>query len=171
VVQFCPYFLSRDAAAKADLILLPYNYLIDPHIRSTLSTNLQLHNSVLVFDEAHNLEGVCGDSASFDLSAVTLAQAISEIQRCVVQLLDPLRTGADAGLLALSDGAGGAAGAGGAEAEELAKLKLILLELEQVSVQPFVVLVYCALMKRGCVVLCWNGRVSSGAGESASEGR
>ena len=33
----CPYFLSRELMETADVILCPYNYLIDPSIRSSVS--------------------------------------------------------------------------------------------------------------------------------------
>lgn len=29
----CPYFRSRDLASKADIVFLPYNYLLDPTTR------------------------------------------------------------------------------------------------------------------------------------------
>ena len=31
--QVCPYFASRDRASTADLIFMPYNYLIEDKIR------------------------------------------------------------------------------------------------------------------------------------------
>jgi regulator of telomere elongation helicase 1 len=81
---------------------MPYNYLIDPTIRQRIKINFE--NAVIVFDEvdsvvwmvrrlvliwsrsiflwqAHNLEGVCGDSASFDLTATDLASCIQEVHR------------------------------------------------------------------------------------------
>src|SRR6185312_3794678 len=118
--QFCPYFFSRDNVSTADLILLPYNYLIDPSIRATL--NLPFAGSILIFDEAHNLEGICGDSASFDWTSQTMSEAISEVNRCIRLAMDPNRTGTDSGLLshyrengaAMSAAGGGAlAGVGG----------------------------------------------------------
>lgn len=77
----CPYYLSRELAKSASLVLLPYNYLIDPQMRRALG-DVDWRNSVVVFDEAHNLESVCGDAASFDLSAATLAGAIGEANDC-----------------------------------------------------------------------------------------
>lgn len=50
----CPYFLTRELQAGAELILVPYIYLLDKDKRKSL-TNLDLHNAVLIFDEAHNL--------------------------------------------------------------------------------------------------------------------
>jgi len=42
-------------ARTADLVFMPYNYLIDSKNRSGLNM-LSLENSVLIFDEAHNVE-------------------------------------------------------------------------------------------------------------------
>jgi len=50
----CPYYLARELQAGAELILVPYIYLLDKDKRSSLA-NLDLHNAVLIFDEAHNL--------------------------------------------------------------------------------------------------------------------
>lgn len=51
---FCPYMYSRERAGDADIIFLPYNYLIDSHIRQSL--NMELEGASVIFDEAHNLE-------------------------------------------------------------------------------------------------------------------
>ena len=51
----CPYFLSREMAACADLILMPYNYLVDARTRMGMKS-IQWKGSVLIFDEAHNVE-------------------------------------------------------------------------------------------------------------------
>ena len=46
----------RDNSTNADIVLLPYNYLVDASIRATLK--IAWENSVVIFDEAHNLESV-----------------------------------------------------------------------------------------------------------------
>ncbi len=74
--NLCPYFLSRDMAANADIVFMPYNYLIDPKTRGGLG--IKWENAILIFDEAHNVEGVCSDAASFDIPASLLAGAIVE---------------------------------------------------------------------------------------------
>jgi regulator of telomere elongation helicase 1 len=51
----CPYFLSRDLAATADVIFMPYNYLVDAHSRGQLSS-VDWNNAVVIVDEAHNIQ-------------------------------------------------------------------------------------------------------------------
>jgi DEAD_2 len=51
----CPYYLSRDMAASADIVLMPYNYLVDPRTRSGM-TGVAWKGAVVIFDEAHNVE-------------------------------------------------------------------------------------------------------------------
>ena len=45
---------------------MPYNYLLDSKINSIYK--LELENSVLIFDEAHNVESVTEDSSCFKVS-------------------------------------------------------------------------------------------------------
>lgn len=134
----CPFYLSRESLKDADLVFMPYNYLLDYHTRRTVEgvrwdgavksllqdhcrwvvaiprlvsstmrllrcisraycngingtgpptqVNFSCQNcevemlcfpiaaagAVVIFDEAHNVESVCSDSASFDLAAATL---------------------------------------------------------------------------------------------------
>ena len=55
-LQVCPYYLSREPSVLRDaqLILMPYNYLIDPASRRGI--DIPWENSTLIFDEAHNLD-------------------------------------------------------------------------------------------------------------------
>jgi DEAD_2 len=65
----CPYYLTKELQVTADVVFMPYNYLVDPEVRRNLT--ISLADSVLIFDEAHNLEAICGDAASFDLTTGT----------------------------------------------------------------------------------------------------
>lgn len=73
----CPFYVSRGLAPTADVVFVPYNYLVDPRSRAGLR-QLAWRGAVVVFDEAHNLEGAAADAASFDLTAPALAAAIDE---------------------------------------------------------------------------------------------
>ncbi|KAG2428118.1 hypothetical protein HXX76_011799 [Chlamydomonas incerta] len=61
----CPYFTARDLALGAELVFCPYSYLLDPVVRAALG--LDVGGSVLIFDEAHNMEDVCREGGSMDL--------------------------------------------------------------------------------------------------------
>lgn len=76
-VKGCGYFASHKEVEKAHLILCPYNYLVDPVIRKSL--NLDVEGATLVFDETHNIESVCRDSASTDLDVDHLDSLVAEL--------------------------------------------------------------------------------------------
>ena len=61
----CPYYLQKNRAAFADIILMPYNYLIDPRIRDNYK--IRFENAIIIIDEAHNIEKVAEDVASFEI--------------------------------------------------------------------------------------------------------
>ncbi|XP_072959072.1 regulator of telomere elongation helicase 1 homolog [Typha angustifolia] len=78
----CPYYISRELHKAADILFAPYNYLIDPGKRRSL-TGIPWNNAVFIFDEAHNLESICADAASFDLPSSSLTACISEAKQCI----------------------------------------------------------------------------------------
>ncbi|XP_038718615.1 regulator of telomere elongation helicase 1 homolog isoform X1 [Tripterygium wilfordii] len=77
----CPYYMSRELHKVVDILFAPYNYLIDRGNRKSL--NIDWNNSILIFDEAHNLESLCADAASFDLASGLLTACISEAKNCI----------------------------------------------------------------------------------------
>ncbi|KAB1226717.1 Regulator of telomere elongation helicase 1 [Morella rubra] len=77
----CPYYVSRELHKVADILFAPYNYVIDRGYRKSLS--LDWNNSILIFDEAHNLESLCTDAASFELPSWLLKTCISEAKNCI----------------------------------------------------------------------------------------
>lgn len=58
----CPYFLSKKVAENANIIFLPYSYLIDPILRA--QSEIDLNDAIVILDEAHNVSQVCEDSSS-----------------------------------------------------------------------------------------------------------
>jgi len=76
----CPYFLAREMTRGAELIFAPYSYILDASVRRrTLGESvINWHNSIVIFDEAHNAESACEEAASTDLTAVHIANAIKD---------------------------------------------------------------------------------------------
>ncbi|KAH9515387.1 Regulator of telomere elongation helicase 1 [Bulinus truncatus] len=72
----CPYYMARELKSDSDIVFMPYNYLLDN--KSRKAHGVELQGSVIIFDEAHNLEKICEESASFDLSSLDIATAIEE---------------------------------------------------------------------------------------------
>eukprot|EP00644_Phytophthora_capsici_P003632 jgi/Phyca11/126714/e_gw1.64.11.1 len=70
----CAYFHAREALDHANIVFAPYNYLLDPTIREAVGITLK--DSVIVLDEAHNVEDTCRSSASVEVTADTLAASI-----------------------------------------------------------------------------------------------
>lgn len=60
---WCPYFMTRQAIVQAQIVVYSYHYLLDPKIAEVVSKELT-RESVIVFDEAHNIDNVCIDSMS-----------------------------------------------------------------------------------------------------------
>ena len=76
--QICPYFLSRLGLMNANVIIYSYSYLLDPKI-STLISNEISKDSIVVFDEAHNIDNVCLEAMSIHLNRTTLELALRNV--------------------------------------------------------------------------------------------
>ncbi|XP_055956852.1 general transcription and DNA repair factor IIH helicase subunit XPD [Patella vulgata] len=77
--NFCPYFLARYALLHANVIIYSYYYLLDPKIAEQVSKELA-KKSVVVFDEAHNIDNVCIESMSVKMSKRTLERCSANIE-------------------------------------------------------------------------------------------
>eukprot|EP00210_Caulerpa_lentillifera_P000026 g25.t1 len=52
----CAYFFSRRMAEVADLVFMPYNYLVEKQTRDGLKSMFDWSGAIVIFDEAHNIE-------------------------------------------------------------------------------------------------------------------
>lgn len=75
--QICPYFNQKGRIGGADVIFMPYNYLIDSGIRENFDINFS--NAIIIFDEAHNIAQCCEDAASITIESRQLDQVIEEL--------------------------------------------------------------------------------------------
>lgn len=76
----CPYFLARRMLVFANVVIYSYHYLLDPKVAELVSREMS-KDAIVVFDEAHNIDNVCIESMSVDVSRPLLdASARSCIQ-------------------------------------------------------------------------------------------
>ncbi|OXU25960.1 hypothetical protein TSAR_015750 [Trichomalopsis sarcophagae] len=121
-LKCCPYFLSKELKQNADIIFMPYNYLLDPKTRK--NQGIELQNNVVLLDEAHNVEKMCEEAASLQISSTDIAVCIDEITHVMKDMAnetndqDFLSEGSNAAQKDFS-------------AEDLCILKAMFLELEK----------------------------------------
>ncbi|KAJ5711285.1 hypothetical protein N7488_005441 [Penicillium malachiteum] len=70
----CPYFSARRMMPWCNVIIYSYHYLLDPKIAERVSRELS-KDCIVVFDEAHNIDNVCIESLSIDISQDSLRKA------------------------------------------------------------------------------------------------
>jgi len=73
----CPFYKCREEAKEAELLFIPYDYIIGKEARE--SVQVSLRNSILIFDEGHNIERSCEEAASLELRSSDIAKALGEI--------------------------------------------------------------------------------------------
>ncbi|XP_065085452.1 regulator of telomere elongation helicase 1 homolog [Ochlerotatus camptorhynchus] len=76
-VRACPFFLSKELIESADILFMPYNYLLDPKARK--ANNLEISNTIIILDEAHNVEKMCEESASTQIKSSDIALCIDDV--------------------------------------------------------------------------------------------
>lgn len=77
---WCPYFLARHMVQFANVVVYSYQYLLDPKVAGIISKEMQ-RESVVVFDEAHNIDNVCIEALSVSVRRQTLDGATRNISR------------------------------------------------------------------------------------------
>lgn len=75
-LKMCPYYASKELISDADIIFMPYNYLLDPSVRK--SNKIELTGNIIILDEAHNIEKICEEYSSTQIKSSDLAMAIED---------------------------------------------------------------------------------------------
>ncbi|KAK4273124.1 hypothetical protein QN277_021585 [Acacia crassicarpa] len=93
---WCPYFLARHMVQFANVVVYSYQYLLDPKVASIISKEMQ-RESVVVFDEAHNIDNVCIEALSVSVRRQTIEGARRNLHK-INQEIDKFKA-TDAGRL------------------------------------------------------------------------
>ncbi|KAJ2139837.1 TFIIH/NER complex ATP-dependent 5'-3' DNA helicase subunit [Coemansia sp. RSA 788] len=78
--KMCPYYLSRRVIPMADVIIYSFHYMLDPKVAELVSKEFE-KDSIVVFDEAHNIDSICIDSLSIDINERTLRSSTASVER------------------------------------------------------------------------------------------
>ncbi|KAH9966665.1 DNA repair helicase [Russula dissimulans] len=76
----CPYFTIRRSMPFVDVIIYSFHYLLDPKVAEQVSKEMS-KDSIVVFDEAHNIDNVCIESLSIDLTRPMLDSAARSVDK------------------------------------------------------------------------------------------
>uniref|UniRef100_A0A7S3V8A6 DNA 5'-3' helicase n=2 Tax=Chaetoceros debilis TaxID=122233 RepID=A0A7S3V8A6_9STRA len=77
---WCPYYLTRQAINHANILVFNYQYMLDPKVARMVSKELEAE-SIIVFDEAHNIDSVCIEALSVTINDRALEQATRSLGR------------------------------------------------------------------------------------------
>mmetsp|Transcript_11767 Transcript_11767/g.24818 ORF Transcript_11767/g.24818 Transcript_11767/m.24818 type:complete len:864 (+) Transcript_11767:229-2820(+) len=77
---WCPYYLTRQAINHANILVFNYQYMLDPKVAKMVSKELEAE-SIIVFDEAHNIDSVCIEALSVTVNERGLEQATRSLGR------------------------------------------------------------------------------------------
>ena len=76
----CPYFLARKMLNQATVIIYSYYYLLDPKVAELVSKELP-RDAIVIFDEAHNIDNVCIESLSIDITRYNIESGSRSLQK------------------------------------------------------------------------------------------
>ena len=76
----CPYYSAREGLKFADIIVFNYLYLIDPKISPKFLKELS-KDTIVVFDEAHNIDDVCIESYTVKINRGILTGAENNVRK------------------------------------------------------------------------------------------
>lgn len=77
-MKICPYYASRETLKWSEVVALPYQLLLQKEARESLGLNLE--NSIVIIDEAHNLLDVISSLYSIRVTHSEISSALSGLQ-------------------------------------------------------------------------------------------
>lgn len=97
--SWCPYFAARRLIQSADVVVLSYHYVLDPKVSVASQLgggtifdhqfqggkggqqSVASEASIIVFDEAHNIDDVCVEAMSVKMDRLRLEQSTAKIHK------------------------------------------------------------------------------------------
>ncbi|KAG6056575.1 DNA-dependent ATPase of the nucleotide excision repair factor 4 complex [Claviceps aff. humidiphila group G2b] len=87
----CPYFTARRMMQYCNVVIFSYHYLLDPKIAERVSRDFS-KDCIVVFDEAHNIDNVCIEALSTDITEDSLRRATRGAQNLEQKITEMRRT-------------------------------------------------------------------------------
>lgn len=78
-VGLCPYFLSTAALQGSELVVCPYNYVLDRSIASAM--DVLGEKPIVVIDEGHNVEAQCREAGSAVFTQTMMMEMVDKIDK------------------------------------------------------------------------------------------
>lgn len=97
--SWCPYFAARRLIQSADVVVLSYHYVLDPKVSVASQLgggtifdhqfqggnrgdhSVAGENSIIVFDEAHNIDDICVEAMSVKMDRLRLEQSTGNLTK------------------------------------------------------------------------------------------
>uniref|UniRef100_A0A8C9GPI1 General transcription and DNA repair factor IIH helicase subunit XPD n=1 Tax=Piliocolobus tephrosceles TaxID=591936 RepID=A0A8C9GPI1_9PRIM len=88
-ISVCPYFVAKKLIQEAKIVVLNYQYILDPKVSKSIflgkdSSSRMLNvqkKDIIVFDEAHNIDSVCLEALSVNIDRNILNKASMNIKK------------------------------------------------------------------------------------------
>ena len=88
---WCPYFMTRHLLHHSNILVYNYQYMLDPKVSSLVSRELE-RESIVVFDEAHNIDNVCIEAFSVTLDRRILDASLTSVNALQKKVADMKRS-------------------------------------------------------------------------------
>ncbi|KAL4435809.1 hypothetical protein ABPG74_015777 [Tetrahymena malaccensis] len=88
--KFCPYYYSREIKDDADLVILPYSFLLKQS--RFMEFQVILKDSIIIFDEAHNVPSAAEEGTSYKVDQNLIEESNKELDYLEKNLTPNMRT-------------------------------------------------------------------------------
>lgn len=83
--RWCPYFMTRHLINHASILVYNYQYMLDPKVSNIVSRELEAE-SIVVFDEAHNIDNVCIEALSVTIDKRMINASLRSVNDLATQV-------------------------------------------------------------------------------------